>query len=182
MRASSASLSTRSRRVIRTSAPRMDRCRSRAGLTRRILVDVPAARAGIGSTSGRRSPSKIKSPVRMEGRASVRRRELSAAPSLLDENGKRVRQKTIGRRPKSRSPSTKRGRPHRAEHVFIARELQEARKLSFQGFAPTFVCGVREGRRYKASAGPSRTRSWRATPSSPRQRCSKTDLRPLRQR
>ena len=116
----------------------------------KILVDVPAAKGWERKYSGKTFTFEKKVAVRMEGRAF---REAivkygRAIPYWI-EMEKRVRQKTKGRACEIEIAVDETGAVTTgAEHVFIARELQE-RGMSFQGFAPRFVGEFEKGVDYK---------------------------------
>src|SRR5579862_1390174 len=116
----------------------------------KILAEVPAAKGWERKYSGKTFTFEKKVAVRMEGRAF---REAivkygRAIPYWL-EMEKRVRQKTKGRACEIEIAVDETGAVTTgAEHVFIARELQE-RGMSFQGFAPRFVGEFEKGVDYK---------------------------------
>jgi hypothetical protein len=116
----------------------------------KILADVPAAKGWEKKYSGKTFTFEKKVAVRMEGRAF---REAivkygRAIPYWI-EMEKRVRQKTKGRACEIEIAVDETGAVTTgAEHVFIARELQE-RGMSFQGFAPRFVGEFEKGVDYK---------------------------------
>ena len=115
-----------------------------------ILAEVPAAKGWEKKYSGKTFTFEKKVAVRMEGRAF---REAivkygRAIPYWI-EMEKRARQKTRGRDCEIEIAVDETGAVTTgAEHVFIARELQE-RGMSFQGFAPRFVGEFEKGVDYK---------------------------------
>jgi len=117
---------------------------------RKILAEVPAAKGWEKKYSGKTFTFEKKVAVRMEGRAF---REAivkygRAIPYWL-EMEKRVRAKTRGRACEIEIAVDETGAVTTgAEHVFIARELQE-RGMRFQGFAPRFVGEFEKGVDYK---------------------------------
>ena len=117
---------------------------------RKILAEVPAAKGWEKKYSGKTFTFEKKVAVRMEGRAF---REAivkygRAIPYWV-EMDKRVRQKTRGRACEIEIAVDETGAVTTgAEHVFIARELQE-RGMFFQGFAPRFVGEFEKGVDYK---------------------------------
>jgi hypothetical protein len=116
----------------------------------KILAEVPAAKGWEKKYSGKTFTFEKKVAVRMEGRAF---REAivkygRAIPYWL-EMEKRVRAKTKGRACEIEIAVDETGAVTTgAEHVFIARELQE-RGMRFQGFAPRFVGEFEKGVDYK---------------------------------
>ena len=116
----------------------------------KILAEVPAAKGWEKKYSGKTFTFEKKVAVRMEGRAF---REAivkygRAIPYWIAME-KRARQKTKGRACEIEIAVDETGAvTTSAEHLFIARELQE-RGMSFQGFAPRFVGEFEKGVDYK---------------------------------